>query len=65
LHHSLEHVLKSDDPSSQYDRWSHSSGSLSDSLQDWNAINVDDETQVMEFLQHFRYNTTVIEIFLE
>lgn len=64
LHHSLEHVLKTDDPSSQYDRWSHSSGSLPDSLRDWNAINVDDKTQVMEFWQHFRYNTTVIEYFL-
>lgn len=58
------HVLKSDDPSSQYDRWSHSSGSLPDSLRNWTAINVDDKTQVMQFWQHFRYNTTVIEYFL-
>ena len=61
---SLEHLLKSDDPSSEYDRWTHSSGSLPDSLREWNAINVDDEVQLMEIWQNIRYNVVVIDYFL-
>lgn len=64
LHQSLEQVLKSDDPSSEYDRWTHSSGSLPDSLREWNAINVDDEAQLMEIWHHVRYNVMVIDYFL-
>lgn len=64
LRQSLEHVLKSDDPSSEYDRWTHSSTSLPDSLREWNAINVDDETQLDEIWQHVRYNMTVVDYFL-
>lgn len=64
LRQSLEHVLKSDDPSSEYDRWTQSSKSLPDSLREWNAINVDDETQLGEIWQHVRYNVTVVDYFL-
>ena len=64
LRQGLEHVLKSDDPSSEYDRWTHSSGSLPDSLREWNAINVDDEAQLMEIWQHVRYNVMVVDYFL-
>lgn len=64
LRQSLEHVLKSDDPSSEYDRWTHSSTSLPDSLREWNAINVDDEAQLGEIWQHVRYNITVVDYFL-
>ena len=61
---SLEHLLKSDDPSSDYDRWTHSSRSLPDSLREWNAINVDDEAQLMEIWQNVRYNVVVVDYFL-
>ena len=64
LRQSLEHVLKSDDPSSEYDRWTQNSKSLPDSLREWNAINVDDETQLGEIWQHVRYNVTVVDYFL-
>lgn len=64
LRQSLEHVLKSDDPSSEYDRWTHSSSSLPDSLREWNAINVDDEAQLGEIWHHVRYNLTVVDYFL-
>ena len=64
LRQSLEHVLKSDDPSNEYDRWTHSSESLPDSLREWNAINVDDEAQLMEIWQHVRYNVMVVDYFL-
>lgn len=62
LRQSLEHVLKSDDPSSEYDRWS--SRSLPDALREWNAINVDDENQLGEIWQHVRYNMNVVDYFL-
>ncbi|MCJ1463509.1 hypothetical protein MMC07_002117 [Pseudocyphellaria aurata] len=64
LRQSLEHVLKSDDPSNEYDRWTHSSRSLPDALREWNAINVDDETQLSEIWQHVRYNMTIVDYFL-
>ncbi|KAI9833796.1 MAG: hypothetical protein M1819_003531 [Sarea resinae] len=66
LRQSLGHILKSDDPSSEYDRWTQNSGSsgLPDSLREWNAINVDDEAQLREIWQNVRYNVVVIDYFL-
>lgn len=64
LRQSLEHLLKSDDPSNEYDRWNYSSKSLPDSLREWNVINVDDEAQLMEIWQHLRYEVVVIDYFL-
>ena len=64
LRQSLTHVLRSDDPSSEYDRWAHSSENLPGSLRDWSAVNVDDEIQLTEIWQCVRYNTVVIDYFL-
>lgn len=64
LQQSLEHVLKSDDPSSEYDRWTHGLRSLPDSLREWNAINVDDDTQLVEIWQHIHYNVIVVDYFI-
>lgn len=63
LRQSLEHVLKSDDPSQTYDRFSQDS-ELPDSLRDWNAINVDDEAQLAEIWDNVRYNVVAIDYFL-
>ena len=64
LRYSLEYLVKSDDPSSEYDRWTHTSESLPNSLREWNAINVSDEIQLAEIWQHLRYRTVVIDYFL-
>lgn len=64
LRQALEHVVKSDDPASEFDRWTHSSKTLPGSLRDWNTINVDDETQLAELRQHFRYSVVAIDYFL-
>ena len=64
LRHSLEHLVKSDDLSSEYDRWTYTSESLPNSLREWNAINVSDEIQLAEIWQHLRYRTVVIDYFL-
>lgn len=58
LRQTLEHVLKSDDPSQVYDELSQNS-SLPDSLRDWSCINVDDEAQIVEILKYFKYHVTV------
>ncbi|KAL9125857.1 MAG: hypothetical protein Q9217_005002 [Psora testacea] len=64
LRQSLEHLVKSDDPSSEYDRWTQSTNSLPGSLREWNVINVDDEVQLMEIWQHVRHVVVVIDYFL-
>jgi hypothetical protein len=64
LKQSLEHVLKSDDPASAYDRWTQSSDSFPDSLREWNSINTDDEGQLGEIWKAVRYNVVVIDYFL-
>ncbi|RDL37029.1 Uncharacterized protein BP5553_04462 [Venustampulla echinocandica] len=63
LRQTLDHVLKSDDPSQTYDRFSQGSN-LPDSLREWNAINIDDEAQLREIWQHVHYNVAAIDYFL-
>lgn len=64
LRQSLEFVLKSDDPSIEYDRWAQRCGSVPNSLKEWRAVNVEDEVQLKELWSHFRYSATVINHFL-
>lgn len=63
LRQTLEHVLKSDDPSQIYDSLSQGS-SLPDSLRDWGSINIDDEAQILEIWTHVRYQVIVVDYFL-
>lgn len=61
---SLQVVLKSDDPTTEYDQWTQTSTTLPDALRHWNIINVDDEGQVEEIWRHLRFSTVVINHFL-
>lgn len=61
---TLRHVLKSDDPALDYDRWVQEAKTLPDSVRTWAAINVDDEIQRKELWDHLRYNMIVIDCFL-
>ncbi|KAM3074144.1 hypothetical protein ACMFMG_003034 [Clarireedia jacksonii] len=63
FHNSLEHLLKSDDPASEYDRWTHAVN-LPDSLREWNSINLEDEGQMASLWSHLRFRTCVIDYFL-
>lgn len=63
LRQTLEHVLKTDDPSQVYDRFTQNS-TLPDSLREWYSINVQDEVQLKEIWRHIRYNVVVIDYFL-
>ncbi len=60
----LQHLLKSDDPSSQYDRWTHSCKTLPDSLREWTTINVDDKVQTVELWEHLRFTGVVVDYYL-
>ncbi|KKY21649.1 hypothetical protein UCDDS831_g04174 [Diplodia seriata] len=60
----LENVVKSDDPSSEYDRWMHSGPDIPGSLREWNVINVDDEAQLHELWQHLQHSIIVANYYL-
>ncbi|GKU02701.1 hypothetical protein FLAG1_04886 [Fusarium langsethiae] len=64
LRQSLEHILKSDDPSTEYDTWTSSTENFPPSLKAWNSINVDDEMQLWEIWKVVRYNGVVVDYFL-
>ncbi|KAF4965489.1 hypothetical protein FSARC_6722 [Fusarium sarcochroum] len=64
LRQCLEHILKSDDPSTEYDAWTKSTDNFPSSLMAWNSINVDDEMQLGEIWRVVRYNGVVIDYFL-
>jgi hypothetical protein len=61
---SLEAVLKSDHPATEYDRWTQTSSTLPGSLQHWNAITVDDVVFVTQIWRHLRFIPVVINHFL-
>lgn len=64
LKQALQAVLKSYDPTTEYDRWTQASASLPESLRYWNVINVDDQRQVTEIWRHLRLTVVVINYFL-
>ncbi len=60
---ALESVLKSDDPASQYDKWTNDE-QFPDYLRDWHSINVDDEQQLNHIWNCVRYNVMVIDYYM-
>ncbi|EED24515.1 conserved hypothetical protein [Talaromyces stipitatus ATCC 10500] len=64
IRQSLQLVLKSDDPATEYDQWTQNSTSLPEVLRHWNIINIDDEGQVAEIWRHLRFATVVVNHFL-
>ncbi|KAL3263348.1 hypothetical protein ABHI18_001885 [Aspergillus niger] len=61
----LQAVLKSDDPATEYDRWTQTSTDIPEALRHWNLLNVDDHGQIAEFWQHMRFSMVVINYFLK
>lgn len=64
LRQSLEHLVKSDEPSTEYERWTQTSDSLPGTLREYNVVNVDDELQVKDIWKHLRCKVVVIDYFL-
>jgi hypothetical protein len=60
----LQHVLKSDDPAAEYDRWTYGSDTLPEALHHWNVINGDDQGQVEELWRHLRLNRSVLDHYM-
>jgi hypothetical protein len=63
FYNCLEHLLKSDDPASEYDRWT-DAVDLPDSLREWNSINLEDEGQMTSLWGHLRFTVSIIDYFL-
>ncbi|KAJ9255026.1 hypothetical protein DTO207G8_3210 [Paecilomyces variotii] len=64
LRQSLEIILESDDPASEYDSWIQASTSLPEALRHWNMINIDDRWQIQNIWRHLRFSVIVINHFL-
>lgn len=64
LKEALSRVLKSDDPSTEYDKWAQSSEAFPEPLRAWNTINVDDDAQLHEIWHAVRYQIVVIDYYL-
>ncbi|KAI1808649.1 hypothetical protein F4811DRAFT_569460 [Daldinia bambusicola] len=60
---ALEAVLKSDDPASEYDKWTEDE-SFPDYLRDWHSINVDDPQQMSQIWNYVRFRVPVIDYFM-
>ncbi|PQE19066.1 p-loop containing nucleoside triphosphate hydrolase protein [Rutstroemia sp. NJR-2017a BBW] len=60
----LQHVLRSDNPAAEYDRWTQGSVTLPESLQNWNVINADDQGQLEQLWQHLRLNRNVLDHYM-
>jgi hypothetical protein len=64
LKQAVRAVLKSYDPTAEYDCWTQASASLLEPLRHWNIINVDDQCQVAEIWRHLRLAVVVTNYFL-
>jgi len=64
LKQSLELVLRSDDPGSEYDQLTKDALSLPSTLRVWTAVNLDDQTQCTILLRHLSHNMAVIDYYL-
>ncbi|KAI1454605.1 hypothetical protein F4805DRAFT_306772 [Annulohypoxylon moriforme] len=60
---ALEAVLKSDDPASEYDKWTEDED-FPDYLRDWHSINVDDSQQMSQIWNSVRFKVPVIDYFM-
>ena len=60
----LHHVLRSDDPAAEYDKWTCTSNTMPEALHHWNIINVDDQGQVETLWRHLRLNRNVLDHYM-
>ena len=61
---SLDLLLKSDEPASEFESWKHDIRSFPESLKSFNSINVDDEMQCSHLWSLLRQQMPVINYFL-
>lgn len=61
---SLQHVVKSDDPAAYYEQWIHGSDALPATLQHWNLLNAEDETQIDGLWKYLRFDRNVLNHYM-
>ncbi|PVH96294.1 hypothetical protein DM02DRAFT_687922 [Periconia macrospinosa] len=61
---SLALVAQSDDPARAYQVFIHACTSLKGTFRDWEAINTDDGSQLAAIWQDIRFNTSVVDYYL-
>ncbi|UZP43159.1 hypothetical protein NXS19_010975 [Fusarium pseudograminearum] len=59
----LDHVVRSDDPTMQYERLIHGC-KLPSRLECWSILTLDDEAQMEDLWKHMRFNTGIVNYFL-
>ncbi|KAM0493507.1 hypothetical protein ACHAP8_009137 [Fusarium lateritium] len=59
----LDHVIRSDDPTMQYERLIHGC-KLPARLECWNFLTLDDEAQMEDLWRHVRFDTGIVNYFL-
>ncbi|KAK0642864.1 hypothetical protein B0T16DRAFT_354150 [Cercophora newfieldiana] len=64
LQKALSRVKESDDPATEYDKWVYTTPDFPLSLRSWNAINVEDASQINGIWRAVRYQVVVIDYFL-
>jgi hypothetical protein len=61
---SLQHILTSHDPPTEYDKWTCGSDTLPEALRHWNIINIDEQGQIKELWRHLRLNRNVLDHYM-
>jgi hypothetical protein len=64
LRESLGHILKSDEPTAEYDRLTKGAVNLPGALRDWSSINIDDDLTVNDIWRSMRYSLITIDYYL-
>ncbi|KAG8361093.1 hypothetical protein FVEN_g899 [Fusarium venenatum] len=59
----LDHIIRSDDPTMQYERLIHGC-KLPARLECWNFLTLDDDAQMEDLWKHVRFDTNIINYFL-
>ncbi|GKU06108.1 unnamed protein product [Fusarium langsethiae] len=59
----LQHVIRSDDPTMQYERLTHGC-ELPSRLEFWNFLTLDDKAQMEDLWKHLRFETIIVNYFL-
>lgn len=61
---ALQRLLGSDDPATEYDRWTAGCQTLSSSLRQWNALNLEDEPQILHLWRTMRFRRSMVNNYL-
>ncbi|KPM43238.1 hypothetical protein AK830_g3340 [Neonectria ditissima] len=64
ISHSLQHILRTDDPTTHYEHWVHGCGNLPATLRHVNLLSADDEAQIEELWNSLRFDRHVLNYYM-